>query len=174
MELLRVPYESSKEKANFTVLATIEDTAASMSRCKEARYITSMHFGGAWFGGSPLEVNMDQGRMRALLGGVELWPSGEAYNVTTEGKVQLRMHDETQLRVGLGKQAEIVVTRDLQPVHFFLNVKATSLGELSYKIGGLLGEDDNADVSTPPAECHDQLMLVASKSGPRSDAAASI
>jgi len=172
MQFLRVPYESSKEKANFTALATIEDTAASTSRCTESRYITSMLFEGAWFEGKPLKVSMDEGRMRVLHGGIEVKPSQEA--ILSTGMVEIRMPDEGKVHVAIGNEdAEVVVTRDIQPVHFFLNVQATSLGQLSSRIGGLLGEDDNADVSTLSAECREQRMLMATNMSPFSVASAS-
>jgi len=156
VEFLRVPYQSSKQEANFTAQAFIQDVAGSTSRCKESRYITSMIFGGAWLGNHNLEVLMDRGHMKVLFGGVQMKPSLQP--IPMGGMVQVHMRDETQLLVKIGA-AKIVVSRDIQPVHFFLNVQATSLGKLGYRIGGLLGEDDNADVSTPPAECRNVFLL---------------
>jgi len=156
IEFLRVPKKAQKEQANFTVVATIQDVAGSTSRCKQSRYITSMNFGGTWLKDKPLEVSMDRGHMNVMLGGVQMKPSLQPMPIGRMVKVHLR--DETQLIVKVGK-AKIVVSRDIQPVHFFLNVQATSLGKLGYKIGGLLGEDDNADVSTPPSECKNLMML---------------
>jgi len=171
VEFLRVPYLSKNEQANFTALATIQDVAGSTSRCKESRYITSFLFGGAWFGDRHLEVSMDRGHMNVLLGGVKMKPSPRPLLIG--GMVQAHMLDETKLQVQIGA-AKIVVFRDIQPVHFFLNVQATSLGKLGYRIGGLLGEDDNAYVSTPPAECLSLFMLNTPNKNRRSIASASM
>merc|ERR1719197_1666758 len=99
---------------------------------------------------------MEHGHMKVLLGGAAVKPSLQP--IPVGGMVQVHMRDETQLLVKMGA-AKIVVSRDIQPVHFFLNVQATALGKLGYRIGGLLGEDDNAEVSTPPAECRSLMML---------------
>ena len=171
LEFLRVPYQSKKDQANFTAVATIQDVAGSTSRCKESRYITSVLFSGAWLRSRPLEVSIDRGQMNVLLGGVQVKPSLQPLPIGD--MVQLHMPDETLLHVKIG-EANIVVSRDIQPVHFFLNVQATSLGKLGYRIGGLLGEDDHAHVSTPPAECRNLMMLKTPSKTQHSFASASI
>merc|ERR1719326_2385969 len=77
-------------------------------------------------------------------------PSHERQPISS--KVQLHMLAEDQLTVSVGA-TKIAVTSDLQPAHYFLNMQARSLGSLAQRIGGLLGEDSHADVSTPPAGC---------------------
>jgi len=114
---------------------------------------------------------MERGQMNVLLGGVQVKPSLEPLSIGD--MVQLHMPDEALLHMKIG-EANIVVSRDIQPVHFFLNVQATSLGELGCRIGGLLGEDDNAHVSTPPAECPNLLMSKTSSKTHHSFASASI
>jgi len=171
VEFLRVPYQSKKELANFTALATIQDVSGSTSRCEESRYITSIMFGGAWLGERALEVSMDQGHMNVLHGGVPVKPSLQPLSIG--GMVHAQMLDETLLHLQIGA-AKIVISRDIQPVHFFLNVQATALGKLGYRIGGLLGEDNNADVSTPPAECRNLFLLKTSSKTQRSFASASV
>jgi len=150
MEFLRVPYESVSGNANFTLLTTIENTRESITQCDESRYITSLLFGGAWFSGQPLEVTMDHGQMVVRLGGVPVKPSPQPR--TLGNMLQLHMPDENQVHVGVGEMW-IDVSSDLQPVHYFLNMQARSLGSLGSRIGGLLGEDDHVAVSTPPPGC---------------------
>ena len=99
-------------------------------------------------------VAMKQGKMTVLLGGVEVKPSSKRVHISS--MLRLDMPDETQFHVGVGS-TRIHVSRDLQPGHFFLNMQAKSLRKLGCRIGGLLGEDDHAHVSKPPAECKQQL-----------------
>jgi hypothetical protein len=150
MEFLRVPYESVSGSANFTLLATIENTRESITQCDESRYITSLLFGGAWFSGQPLDVTMDHGQMVVRLGGVPVKPSPQPR--TLGNMLQLHRPDENQVHVGVGDMW-IDVSSDLQPVHYFLNMQARSLGSLGSRIGGLLGEDDHVAVATPPPGC---------------------
>jgi hypothetical protein len=156
LEFLRVPFESATEKANLTLLATIEDTVGSSNQCAQARYITSLQFGGAWIGNHKLEVSMHKGEMVVSRGGSRVKPSPHVRHI---GKMlKLHMPDVDQLHVSSG-QMSIDVFRDSRPVHFFLNVGARSLMALECKIGGLLGEDDHAAVSTPPSWCHKNANL---------------
>jgi len=153
-----VPYESAAKDANFTVLATIEAVKNSLRSCDEYRYITSLHFGGAWIGSLPLDVTMHQGKMVVHLSGVQMKPAVKPLAIGM--MLQLHMPDENNLHLGVGG-TWIDVSRDLQPVHYFLNMQARSLGSLGYKVGGLLGEDDHVDVSTPPPGCKQLPMLTA-------------
>jgi hypothetical protein len=41
----------------------------------------------------------------------------------------------------------------------YLNVYAKHLGQAGFVVGGLLGEDDHEDVSTPGAECMSHMSL---------------
>jgi len=41
----------------------------------------------------------------------------------------------------------------------YLNVYVKHLGRSGFSVGGLLGEDDHSDVSTPTAECMEQMSL---------------
>jgi len=154
MEFLRVPYESVTKNANFTVLATIQGVSDSIEKCKEYRYITSLRFGGAWLGDQLLDVAMHEQQMVVLLGGVKVKPSLQPLPI---GNMQLNMPNERQLHVGVGA-TWIDVSRDIQPLHFFLNMQARSLGSLGCRIGGLLGEDDHVGVSTPPSGCDRGLL----------------
>jgi hypothetical protein len=43
----------------------------------------------------------------------------------------------------------------------YLNVFARNLGTAGYAVGGLLGEDDHGDVSTPSEACKRQMSLLA-------------
>jgi len=42
----------------------------------------------------------------------------------------------------------------------YLNVFARDVGHVGYVVGGLLGEDDHKDVSTPPEACIHKVSLV--------------
>ena len=88
--------------------------------------------------------------------------------LTIGSMLQLQMPDMNQLHVRVG-DSWIDVSRDLQPVHFFLNMQARSLGSLGCRVGGILGEDDHVDVSTPPSKCK-LAMLSAPRSVQRLDA----
>jgi hypothetical protein len=168
MEFLRVPYDSAAIDANFTVLATIEAVKESIHQCDESRYITSLLFGGAWLEDRLLRIAMQNGQMEVLLGGVQVKPSADARPI---GKmVQLQMPEENQVHVGVGGMW-IDVSRDLQPVHYFLNMQARSLATSGYRIGGLLGEDDHVAVSTPPPGC-EISRLTAVRTTRRIDASA--
>jgi hypothetical protein len=66
-------------------------------------------------------------------------------------------HDEhVVLKVG---EASV----DMKLHHYYLNVEANSFMSLGSKIGGLLGEDDHTDVSTPPSECQQEMLAKASR-----------
>jgi len=165
MEFLRVPYGCVPDGenhcgANFTVHATIQGVSESYD-CGQSHYITSLRFGGAWLKDHPLEVQMKSGEMVVLLQGGRVTPSFKRRTITNE--VQVYMPDEYQVHVGAG-ETWIDVSRDLQPVHFFLNLQARSLGKFGCRIGGLLGDDDHAAVSKPPAGCSKSSMLLAKKS----------
>ncbi|CAK0816240.1 unnamed protein product [Prorocentrum cordatum] len=59
----------------------------------------------------------------------------------------------------------------------YLNIYVKHLGRAGFAVGGLLGEDDHGEESTPPDACHQRTALVAgSNGGPRvaSAAAASL
>ena len=86
--------------------------------------------------------------------------------------VLIHMPDESQLHVGVG-DTWIDVSRDIQPVHYFLNMQARSLATLGCKIGGLLGDDDHVDVSTLPSGCKkSSRVLTTVQNTPRVDASA--
>merc|ERR1719183_3361301 len=118
---------------------------------------------------------MEEGNMRVFLGrsgrmehASEMKPSRKPI---TQGMVEFLMPDETQVHIKIGKEAKLEVSRDIQPVHFFVNVKATSLKSLPGRIGGLLGEDDHMQVSAIPLVCLNQRshpMLLAVKEAPSS------
>jgi hypothetical protein len=55
----------------------------------------------------------------------------------------------------------------------YLNLYVKHLGLPGLAVGGLLGEDDHGDVSTPPEACHRRLALVAGSQGERSPSVAS-
>merc|ERR1719409_1946302 len=95
---------------------------------------------------------MQKGEMVVFLGGVRVQPSTQALPIGS--MLQIHMPDEDQLSVSAGHMS-IDVSRDRRPVHFFLNVAANSLAALGCRVGGLLGEDDHAYVSEPPAGCHE-------------------
>jgi hypothetical protein len=170
MEFLRVPYDSVTENANFTLLATIQGLSASLNPCEEARYITSLRFAGAWLRDSPLDVALDEGRMTVLLGGAQVKPKPEPIQINN--MLQVHMPDEGHLHVGIGA-TWIDVTPDVQPVHFFLNLQARSLGSLGSKIGGILGEDAHNDVSAVPQGCHVAALLTMPRAARHFHAAAS-
>jgi len=164
IEFLRVPYDSVSGNANFTLLATIQNTRESTVQCDESRYITSLLFDGAWFGGQPLDVTMDHGQMVVRLGGVQVKPSPQPR--TIGNMLQLHMSDEDQIHLDVG-ETRIHVSSDIQPVHYFLNMLARSLGSLGSRIGGLLGEDDHVAVSTPPSGCTSKFASLTASGGTR-------
>jgi len=170
MEFLRVPDESVLGKANFTVTASIEDVSGSADECERALYITSVLFGGVWLGDRRVEVSMDHGQMVVLLAGVPIKPSRQPILIGSELQLHLPREDQLQLRFG---EASVDVSRDIQRAHFFLNMRAASLGSLGCKIGGLLGEDSHDDVSKPPSQCH-LLLLATPRAASRSVASASL
>lgn len=163
MEFLRVPYESVAENADFVALATIQPAAETANKCEEEDYITSMRFGGSWLKGKSLEINLDpirpgaaQRKMTVLLGGVQVMPSPQPIDVGE--RMKLKMHNDTQLVLQVGG-ASVDVKLD----YYFLNVEANSFMSLGSKVGGLLGEDDHTDVSTPPAECQREMLSKAAR-----------
>ena len=117
-----------------------------------------------------LQVTMQKGHMVVQVGGVQMEPSLKPVHF---GKmVLLHMPDESQLHVGVG-DTWIDVSRDIQPVHYFLNMQARSLATLGCKIGGLLGDDDHVDVSTLPSGCKkSSRVLTTVQHTPRVDASA--
>jgi len=161
MEFLRVPLESAITKANLTLLATIEDVLGAQDKCEQSLYITSLQFGGAWLGDRKLEVSMHKGEMAVSFDGERVKPSDKALPLGS--MLHLDFPNEDQFHVSLG-QTSIDVARDRRPVHFFLNVQATSLAQLQCRIGGLLGEGDHTDVSMPKPGCHEsQRSLIATR-----------
>jgi len=160
MEFIRVPYECMPDGANgcgsnFTVHAMVQGVSESQKDCGRSQYITSLHFGGAWLEERGLEVQMIEGEMVVFLERVPLEPSPQPVPVTN--MVQIHMPQKNMLHIGAGS-AWVDVTSDLQPVHFFLNMKAEGLESLGCRIGGLLGEDDHADVSELPSGCPSILL----------------
>lgn len=55
-----------------------------------------------------------------------------------------------ELKVGRGRTAEGTK---------YLNVYVKHLGRAGFAVGGLLGEDDHTDASTPPASCIQHVSL---------------
>mmetsp|Transcript_103054 Transcript_103054/g.277087 ORF Transcript_103054/g.277087 Transcript_103054/m.277087 type:complete len:155 (+) Transcript_103054:2-466(+) len=55
----------------------------------------------------------------------------------------------------------------------YLNLYVRHLGRAGFAVGGLLGDDDHGDASTPPEACHHRVALVAGTHGGRSSAEAS-
>jgi len=163
MEFLRVPYESVAAKADFTALATIQAVAETDNKCEQVQYITGMRFGGSWLKGKSLEINLDsinpggvQKQMSVLLGGEQVMQSPEPIDVGE--KMQLIWNNDEQAVLKVG---EASVHMKLN--HYFLNVDAHDFVSLGSKIGGLLGEDDHADVSTPPSGCEREMLAKASQ-----------
>ena len=116
-----MPYASVTESADFTVHATIQSVGET-NKCKEAHFITGVFFGGSWFKGKPLEINVDATRpgatrkeMKVLLGGVPVLPSSE--RIDLGDKVSLDMYGNHKI-VLLVDGASVAV--ELQ--NFFLNV----------------------------------------------------
>jgi hypothetical protein len=171
MEFLRVPYESVSGEANFTAFATIEDVRGSLDECKRALYITSARFGGAWLGDRGVEVSMHSGEMIVSLAGVRMKPSPQPVPIGNMLQLHLPREDLLHLLIGT---TSVHISRDVQRSHFFLNMQAVSLGNLGYKIGGLLGEDGHDDVSNAPSQCLPLSLLAASHEPSRSMASASL
>jgi hypothetical protein len=162
VEFIRVPYESVTEEADMTVHASIQSFGET-DNCKEALYITGLRFGGSWFKGKPLEINVDfvrpgatEKEMKVLLGGVPVVPSTDPIDVGD--KMALHMHDKKKI-VLMVDGASVVVDQQ----YFFLNVKADSFSKLSQKFGGLLGEDDHSAFSAKPAGCEHELVAKAAQ-----------
>jgi len=63
-----------------------------------------------------------------------------------------RRFDKVDLKVVNGKTREGID---------YLNVFARNLGNTGYSVGGLLGEDDHGDASTPSSACTRQMSLLA-------------
>lgn len=158
VEFIRMPWESMTEKADLAVHATIQSFNET-NTCKRDLYITGMLFGGSWFKGKPLEVNVDfihpgatRKEMKVFLGGVPVLPSTGPIDLGN--KMALHMYDNNKILL-IVDEASVAV--DLH--YFFLNVKADSFSKLSQKIGGLLGEDDHSAYSMKPAGCEDEVLL---------------
>jgi hypothetical protein len=171
MEFLRVPYESVSGEANFTAFATIEDVAGSLDECKRALYITSARFGGAWLGGRGVEVSIHSGEMMVSHAGVRMKPSPQPVPIGNMLQLHLPREDLLHLRIGT---ASVDISRDIQRSHFFLNMRAASMGNLGYKIGGLLGEDGHDDVSKAPSRCPTLSLVATPREASRSMASASL
>jgi len=164
MEFLRVPYESKAAKADFTAIASIEAIGETDNKCEGANFITGMRFSGSWLKGKTLEVNLDsisegavQKKVTVLLGGDQLIPAPEPIDVGENMKLIWHHDEQVVLKVG-------EATVDMKLIHYFLNVEARSFMSLGSKIGGLLGEDDHAGVSTSPSECQRETLAKASRS----------
>jgi len=164
MEFLRVPYESKAAKADFTAIAKIEAIGETDNKCEGANFITGMRFSGSWLKGKTLEVNLDsiseggvQKKVTVLLGGDQLMPAPEPIDVGENMKLIWHHDEQVVLKVG-------EATVDMKLIHYFLNVEARSFMSLGSKIGGLLGEDDHAGVSTSPPECQRETLAKASRS----------
>jgi len=71
-------------------------------------------------------------------------------------------HDdvETPEWVAFGKVGLKVVHGRTDGGLSYLNVYVKHLGRAGYAVGGLLGEDDHEDVTTPPESCGKELSLV--------------
>jgi hypothetical protein len=157
MEFLRVPFASSGKNVNLTLSAMIEQRGGSTHTCTRELFITSLSLGGAWLSGRPLVLAVGEGhtgKLAVLLGGVPLSPSPKV--VTISEHMKLHMLNEKQFHIGVGS-ASIEVVYVPGPTHY-LNLRALSLQSLGCKIGGLLGDDDHKDVSTPHA-CRSPILL---------------
>jgi hypothetical protein len=153
LEFLRVPFQSRPVEANLTILATVDDIVGTLDECKQARYITSLVFGGAWVSDNRLLVSMSSsGQMRVSLGGQRLEPSDRPLSLGQVLHLHMPSEDKVELRAGETAFA-VTPSGNHGGQHFFLNFNASSLKSLNCKIGGLLGEDDHSTVGTPPAEC---------------------
>jgi hypothetical protein len=153
LEFLRVPFQSRLAEANLTIFATVDDVVGTLDECKQARYITSLVFGGAWVSDNRLVVSMSpSGQMRVSLGGQRLEPLERPLRLGQILHLHMPTEDKLQLRAG---ETSIAVSPSGNHGghHYFLNFNASSLRSLNCRIGGLLGEDDHSIVASPPAEC---------------------
>jgi hypothetical protein len=152
MDFLRVPLESSVKDANLSVFGAVKDLVGTSDRCEQSRYITSLLFGGAWIGEHRLKVLMQEGEMSVWLGEKPVKTSSEETPIGTRLHLSRSNDDELQLRAG-SMHIDVSAGGNHNGSHFFLNIDAKSLASMNCRVGGLLGEDDHAGVSTPPAEC---------------------
>jgi hypothetical protein len=75
-------------------------------------------------------------------------------------------HDvKTPEWVAFGKIELKVVHGHTDSGLLYLNMYVKHLGRAGFAIGGLLGEDDHDDVSTPPASCAERMALVEGEGG---------
>merc|ERR1719221_2330889 len=83
--------------------------------------------------------------------------------------------EEKQAWVNFGPVALKVAHGRTEQGAKYLNVYVKHLGRAGFAVGGLLGEDDHEDVSTPPAGCTKRMTLdkVRSHSSSRGSSAAS-
>jgi len=75
---------------------------------------------------------------------------------------------ETPEWVVFGKVGLKVVNGRTDAGLLYLNVYVKHLGRAGYAVGGLLGEDDHADVVTPPEACVKRMTLIGGVEGGRS------
>jgi hypothetical protein len=71
---------------------------------------------------------------------------------------------ETPTWLTFGKVAVKVVHGSTNTSIHYLNVYVKNLGRAGFLVGGLLGEDDHGDATTPPPACDHKLRLQKSES----------
>jgi hypothetical protein len=150
-KMLRVPRDASWKAANFTVRAMITDLDGNLTDgcSSRALYITSLYFGGAWFGGSEVNVSMSAGEMRVFVGSRRILPSPDLLYV---GDVPLHMPALGRLGLRFGS-AWVEVGQGADYKGNFMNMRAHKLKTLGCSLGGILGESSHEDISTRNASC---------------------
>jgi hypothetical protein len=174
VEFLRLPFESPSANANLTVSGKVEALPGTSDKCKQARYIKSVLFGGAWLEDRKLLVSLsDTGDMYTSLDGTHLKPFDA--EVPVGPILHVRMLDEETFRLRAGKASiDVMSAGNHGGQHYFLNLDTKALAALNIKIGGVLGEDDITDVSTPPPGCQmvSQSRILTMKQDPGTSFAA--
>jgi len=156
-EFLRVPLQASTSSADLRIMANVTNIGDEVDKCTKALYITRFTMGGNWVSGQDIDVRVLKGEMSVSVGKktIHASPKPQFLGKTPHGMLRLDMQKDGFLTIRIGSSL-LAIGIDHRPVHKYLNLKATGLGKLGHKLGGLLGEDDHSWISMRPASCSEK------------------